>query len=90
MVESEQLIDNSLNSSHTLATFKDKILYISPREFDVLRLLLQGYTAKQTALALGISSRTVETYLDNIRKKAGCKSKLALIAGLKVNIDTNA
>jgi len=44
-----------------------------------LQLTVKGYTAKKIAQQLGISYRTVEEYLNNIRIKAGANSKSALI-----------
>lgn len=44
---------------------------LSERELDVLRLVAEGKTAKETADALFISPRTVENYKNNILKKLG-------------------
>lgn len=41
----------------------------TPRERDVLRLFLLGYTAQQIANELIIGKRTVETHLGIIREK---------------------
>mgnify|MGYP000538271187 CR=1 FL=1 len=41
----------------------------SARELQCAKLLLQGYTAKMIAQQLELSSRTIETYVHNIRKK---------------------
>lgn len=47
----------------------------SERENDVIKLLIQGKSNKQIALALGISNRTVEFHLSNIYTKLGVKSR---------------
>ncbi|HEY1102285.1 MAG TPA: response regulator transcription factor [Burkholderiaceae bacterium] len=47
-------------------------LGLGPRELDVVRLLSEGRTLADTALSMGISSKTVSNYLSQI------KSKLAL------------
>jgi DNA-binding CsgD family transcriptional regulator len=47
----------------------------SEREKDVIQLLLQGKGNKQIALALGISSRTVEFHLSNIYAKLGVNTR---------------
>lgn len=44
---------------------------LSEREIDVLRLVVEGKTAKEIADALFISSRTVENYKNNMLKKLG-------------------
>lgn len=46
----------------------------SERELDCLRLAVEGLSAKQTAQRLNISPRTVEHYLENIRKRCGMES----------------
>jgi len=60
---------------------------LSPREREVLRYIAEGATNKETALALGISVRTVETHRDSLMKKVGIKTiagltRLALRSGL--------
>jgi DNA-binding NarL/FixJ family response regulator len=52
------------------------------REAQCLAFLLEGRTAKQIAYALHISHRTVETYLDNLKKKVGCRTRIELICKL--------
>lgn len=56
-----------------------KGISLSKREIESLFYLCQGYTAKETATFLCVSSRTVELYLNNSRDKFGCRNKLALI-----------
>lgn len=51
---------------------------LSSRELDCLDLLLLGNTAEETANQLHISSRTVETHLDNAKHKLNCQNKLEL------------
>ncbi len=51
----------------------------SRREIACLYSLCQGKTAKQTAIELSISYRTVETYLQSVRDKTGSKNKFELI-----------
>jgi DNA-binding CsgD family transcriptional regulator len=54
-------------------------LTLSKREMECLRLTIKGYTAKRIAKVLGISHRTVEEYITNIRLKVGVNSKSELI-----------
>lgn len=58
---------------------KEENIYLSKREIDILRLLVQNMTAKQIAERLHLSKRTVENYLVNIKIKTNCDSKFALI-----------
>ncbi len=55
---------------------------LSNREWDVLKLLLQGKGNKQIALSLDISVRTVEFHLKNIYAKFQASSRIELILKL--------
>lgn len=48
---------------------------LSLREKQCLKLLLDGKSAKETAQRLGLSSRTVEFYFENIKNKLLCTYK---------------
>jgi DNA-binding CsgD family transcriptional regulator len=50
---------------------------LSPREYDVLLLLIEGYTDRQIGDALEISSRTVTTHVTSIYNKLGVFSRVA-------------
>lgn len=67
------LLDNKieLSNCHEL---------LSSRECEVLSYLACGSTAKQIGLLLGISRRTVEHHIENIKLKTCCASKAELIA----------
>lgn len=54
-------------------------VYLSKRELECLRFLLRGKTAKDIASLLLLSPRTIEFYLDNIKRKMGVSSKSELI-----------
>jgi len=65
----------------------ERVASLTPRELDVLRHVVAGRTNKETASALGISHRTVETHRENILKKLGVRSvaeltRLAMEMGL--------
>ncbi|MBN1220112.1 MAG: response regulator transcription factor [Anaerolineae bacterium] len=51
----------------------------TPREIDVLRFIAQGYTNRQTAEALHISVRTVESHRANLMGKLGLKTRVELV-----------
>ena len=61
---------------HTLAP---RVLPLSPRERDVFRMIGRGLGASDTALALGISIKTFETYRERIKFKLGLESANDLI-----------
>lgn len=51
----------------------------TPREADVLRRVVRGYTNKQTAAELGISVRTVESHRANLMDKLNIRSRRGLV-----------
>lgn len=53
-------------------------IHFSSRERECIHLMLSGYTASQTADQLHLSKRTVEHYLENIKLKVNCFTKLEL------------
>ena len=55
----------------------DEIL--TPRELDVLKCLIQGYTNRQIAEELNLSVRTVEGYRANMTEKLGLHSRAELV-----------
>ncbi|MBA3660350.1 MAG: PAS domain-containing protein [Gammaproteobacteria bacterium] len=54
--------------------------YLTHREVEVFRKLLLGYTAKQMGEVLNISAKTIESYIDNLRRKLQAKNKGEIIA----------
>ena len=53
---------------------------ISPREMDIVKLVVQGNKNNEIANQLGISNETVKKHLNNIYKKLRVKSRFELIA----------
>lgn len=49
---------------------------LTPRELEVLQLVVSGYTNKAIAVTIGISEKTVEFHLDNIYSKLGVRTRL--------------
>ena len=56
----------------------DEELGVTFREAQVLDLLVEGMSSKLIGRALGISVRTVETHLRNLRLKTGSPNRAAL------------
>jgi LuxR family transcriptional regulator len=54
------------------------ILKLSRRELECLQHVHQGLTSLESGQRLGLSSRTVEGYLESIKNKLGCYSKKEL------------
>lgn len=57
----------------------DNHVYLSKSETQVLLLLIKGKSYKQIAKDIGITFKTVETYITRIKKKANCTYKRELI-----------
>lgn len=55
--------------------YLEKASVLTRRERQCLELLLQGKTAKETASALKLSPRTVESYFENMKQKLKCHNK---------------
>jgi DNA-binding CsgD family transcriptional regulator len=53
---------------------------LSSRERDCLKWLLAGKSAKETAQLLNLSTRTVESYFENIKNKLSCPTKHEIFA----------
>jgi DNA-binding NarL/FixJ family response regulator len=49
----------------------DRLAALTPREREVLRGIADGRTNKEIAAALGLSSRTVESYRESLMRKLG-------------------
>jgi DNA-binding CsgD family transcriptional regulator len=54
-------------------------LHLSPRELQVLNHLASGLTGQQISRRLGISTSTVETYLNRVRTKLDAPTRAHLI-----------
>lgn len=54
--------------------------YLTIREIEVFKCLLLGYNAKQIGIKLGISAKTVEGYILNIKFKLQARNKGEIIA----------
>lgn len=52
---------------------------LTPRETEVLRLIVQGYTNRQMGEELNISIRTVEGHRANLSEKLGLHSRVELV-----------
>lgn len=52
-----------------------KVEALSSREKECVKLLLKGKSAKESGTALGLSVRTIEHYLDNVKLKFKCQYK---------------
>lgn len=68
-----------------MINIKGMDIRLSKREAEVLDYLSRGMSAKQTAYEMQLSVRTVECYLENLRKKTHCRTKIALVGCLNIH-----
>jgi DNA-binding NarL/FixJ family response regulator len=73
------LADELMPRSHRSGSGAFAIAALSERERGVMRLVAQGYTAKEMADKLGISPRTLETYKARAMAKLNLSSRADLI-----------
>ncbi len=76
LIEPEKRHSKKLNVNHEPLT---------AREQEVLRLIVQGYTNKQVAEELNISTRTVEGHRANLTEKLGIRNRVDLLRYAKSN-----
>ena len=56
---------------------------LTPREHEILQLLLEGRTTPSMAAALDVRPRTVKFHVSNLLRKLGAGSRLSLLAKLR-------
>ena len=77
----ERALEQSRDSGKSLAwreAAANHIAALTPRQRQIMDLVLAGHPSKNIAADLGISQRTVETHRASIMKKTGAKSLPAL------------
>ena len=58
---------------------------LTPREIEVLKLIVQGYTNRQIGEELNISVRTAESHRANLSEKLGLRSRVELVRYAREN-----
>lgn len=64
----------SITKTRLLLPVDSRSHVLTPHQEDILHLLAQGQSAKETARKMGVSFRTVEHHLEAIKKKLGAKN----------------
>ena len=52
---------------------------LTQREFQILELVAQGYSAKEVAQEINIAPRTVEGYIDTIKLKLRARNRAHMV-----------
>lgn len=63
-----------------VASFKDKIDRLTPREFEILKQAIKGRLNKQIAADLGVAEVTVKVHRHNLMQKMGVRSVAELVS----------
>jgi DNA-binding NarL/FixJ family response regulator len=85
---SETVIDDYVKGGQTTLE-TNPIECLSPREREILQLVLEGKSSVQIAQTLFLSVKSVETYRSRVRKKLGVKNLLDLLKfAVKYNLTT--
>jgi two-component system response regulator DctR len=69
-----------LESERSARSVEERLATLTPRERDVMELILEGRYNKVVADRLGIAQRTVEVYRARILEKMGVKTAVELAA----------
>jgi two-component system, NarL family, response regulator NreC len=62
-----------------VSTAMKKVTKLSPRQLEITRLLVFGYSRRQIMQKLGIRAATLDTHRTNIRKKLGVHTIVDLV-----------
>lgn len=82
MVLFDKLIKQK-QSKHEEIGRKERIDHLTPREYELFSLLIEGFTLKECAEKLSIKYSTANTHMSGIYKKLGVKSRAELIIGYR-------
>src|SRR5690349_8003418 len=55
-------------------------VHLTPRELQIMKMLVEGLTLKQISVEVGISFRTVARHMQRVRRKTGTVSMYQVIA----------
>jgi DNA-binding NarL/FixJ family response regulator len=75
-------MDTALHPSAQPAS-SDILSKLTPRERQIAEFVSRGLTNKEIGAAIGLSQRTIETHIDNARRKTGITSKARLGATIR-------
>jgi len=70
---------DTLSRHQSLDDLRQRFARLTPRETEVLDLVVDGFTSQAIALQLGISQRTVESYRVQIMEKTQAESVAGLV-----------
>lgn len=78
-ISTEKKLDKLIATNRYHPYRKNKLIHLSEREVEVLKLICQTFTNKEIANKLGISIRTVEGYREILNNKTEAKNAAGLV-----------
>jgi DNA-binding CsgD family transcriptional regulator len=78
LARAEALLDERRPAMPRREEVPDRVTNLTPRQHEIMALVLAGHPSKNIAVDLGISQRTVENHRAAIMKKTGSNSLPAL------------
>lgn len=85
----ESLAEFAEGASAIEAGPPDPVLQLSPRERQVLELMMEGHTVSEIAAAVQLSPRSIETYRSRMMMKLGVTNIIGLVkAAIRAGITT--
>lgn len=82
-----QIDKTQRKAHHHKAQIVDRMASLTRREQDVMRLIVDGKSAKEIATLLGISNKTVDVHRAHIKEKLGIRSVAELVK-MVVSLDS--
>ena len=76
---SPQVLQRVRKDVPSIAAGKTSSPALTPREEEIVRLLAQGNSVKESAQLLGVSVKTVEAHKFNLMRKLGIHNKAQLV-----------
>ena len=75
---SDRVVDDYILQRQAVEA-KSPLAYLSPRELEILQLVVEGKSSAEIAEVMYLSSKTVETYRSRLMKKLGIRDITSLI-----------
>jgi len=75
----EETSPSAANAELTESEKQERIAQLTPREYDLYLLLLEGFTLKESAERLLIKYSTANTHMSGVYRKLGVRSRAQLI-----------
>jgi len=75
----EEIPFSTAKAGPTESEKQERIAQLTPREYDLYLLLLEGFTLKESAERLLIKYSTANTHMSGVYRKLGVKSRAQLI-----------